>query len=188
MSRLIGMLTAGLVSALALPAAPGATILQNTGGDIGSIFAFVGESFTTPEGGPWSNITFNFYSDVPATTPAAAGTAFLLTQEYLGTPNALGTGTAGFLAQSTGISGGQYVFDPSLILQPNTKYFLYENLAFTTSGGNTFAGGNAYFAFPATDSFAPAPVPGGSGLQAANFLLSGTPVNTAVPEIGRAHV
>ena len=39
-----------------------------------------GQSVTTPAGGPWNNITFNFFSDF-AGTPAAAGTLFLLSQE-----------------------------------------------------------------------------------------------------------
>jgi hypothetical protein len=183
MRKLIGLMTTSLLISMAVPAASGATILQNTGGTLGVVTNFFGESFTTPAGGPWSNITFNFFSDIPATTPTAAGTAFLLTQEYLGTPASLNSSVPGFLAASTSVSSGHYNFDPTLVLQTNTKYFLYENASLATSGGNAIAGGNAYFAVDSTTNFAPAPVlPPGLGLQAANFLLSGTPTNTAVPE------
>src|ERR1017187_1218375 len=101
-------------------------IVQQTAG-LGSATEFFGESFTTPSGGPWGSITFNFYSDVPAATPAAAGNAFLLTQEYLGTPSALTSSTPGFLAASVSISGGVYIFNPSVVINPATQYWVYEN-------------------------------------------------------------
>jgi hypothetical protein len=85
-----------------------AVIDQYLNGTVVAVAVF-GESFTTPSGGPWSGIQFNFYSDVPPTAPAATGDAFLLTQEYLGTPSAHGSSTPGFLAESTGISGGKYI-------------------------------------------------------------------------------
>jgi hypothetical protein len=170
-------LAAGL---LATPTASADVIVQNTAGKAGVTTEFFGESFTTPAGGPWSSLAFNFYSDIPATTPTAAGTAFLLTQEYLGTPAALGSGTAGFLAASTGISGGLYLFGPSATLQANTKYYLYEDASLTSSGGNAIAGGAAYFAATSTSNFATIAIPGSADLQAANFTLTGTPL--AVPE------
>jgi len=99
-----------------------------SGADSTVVPTYCGQSFTTPSGGPWHNITFNFYSTpaggaTPASTPAAAGTAFLLTQEYLGTPAALSSSTPGYLAQSISISGGVYVFPSSLALSPGTKYW-----------------------------------------------------------------
>jgi len=182
MNRLTIMLSACLLLAAGAPAASGATILQNTGGSLGVVSGFFGESFTTPAGGPWSSVAFNFYSDIPATTPTAAGTAFLLTQEYLGTPAGLGTALPGFLAQSTGVSGGQYNFAPTLVLQPNVKYFLYENASLNTSGGNSITGGNAYFAALSSNNFVTAVIPSSTALQASNFLLTGTPLATVVPE------
>jgi hypothetical protein len=151
-------------------------IVQNTGGAAGIQTEFFGESFTTPVGGPWTGIAFNFYSNIPATIPTAAGTAFLLSQAYLGTPSALGTGTPGFLAASTSITGGKYIFDSSVTLQANTMYFLYENAALATSGGNTLAGAAAYFAGTSNTDFATATV--GGIPQVANFSLTGQ----AVPE------
>jgi hypothetical protein len=149
-------------------------IVQNTGGTAGSATEFFGESFTTPVGGPWTGIAFNFYSDIPATIPTAAGTAFLLSQQYLGTPSALGTGTPGFLAASTSITGGQYIFDSSVTLQANTQYFLYENALMTTTGGNSLTGAAAYFAITSDTDFATF----GAPPQVSNFSLTGQ----AVPE------
>src|SRR5882757_8437152 len=107
------VLIAGVVAGLA----SAGVIDTNTAGAFSNT-AFFGESFTTPGGGPFNNIAFNFFSDVPATTPTAGGTAFLLSQVYLGAPAGLTTATPGFLAQSTSISSGRYLFNPSLILQP----------------------------------------------------------------------
>lgn len=149
-------------------------ILQNLGGP-GAVAGFFGESFTTPASVTWNNVTFNFYADVPATTPAAAGIAFLLTQEYLSTPNGLSSSTLGFVAESTGISTGEYIFAPSLTLQPSTMYFVYENGNMTASGGNTVSGDLAYVTSSGTGNFVTAQT------QASNFLLTGSAV-TSVPE------
>ena len=181
MRRLFGTLAAMFLIASTTPSVSAEIILQNTGGTAGTLTEFFGSSFTTPTGGPFDNITFNFYANIPATTPSAAGTAFLLTKEYLGSASALSTSTAGFLAESTGISGGEFVFASSVVLQANTQYFLYGNAALTSSGGNTFPGSAAYFANSSTDNFAMATVPGTNNPQASNFLLGGTTMAT-VPE------
>jgi hypothetical protein len=153
--------------------APAGVILQVTSGTGFATESF-GESFTTPSGGPWNSITFNFYSDVPAVTPAAAGNAFLLTQEYLGTPSGLSAATPGFLAESVSISGGVYIFNPSVVLDPNTEYWLYEDTLMTSTGSGTggSAAGQAYFS-DGTSSFSVF-----DGGQLANFTLS----SSSVPE------
>jgi len=171
-----------LIVGLAAGLASAAVIDSNTSGAFSNT-AFFGESFTTPGGGPFNNIAFNFFSDVPATTPTAGGTAFLLSQVYLGTPAGLTTATPGFLAQSTSISSGRYLFSPSVTLQPNTKYFLYENAAILASGGNKITGGEGYFAFTSTGNFATAQTIDLNGdLQSANFTLTADTVVSAVPE------
>ncbi len=114
----------------------------------------VGESFTTPAGIPWNDIAFNFFSTPASLTPPpfasgplAAGTAYLLTQEYLGSPASLSSLTPGFLAASTGIVAGQYIFASNVILNPNTEYWIYEDTAILTTGDG-FAGTSgqqAYF-------------------------------------------
>jgi len=148
-----------IVLAATVSPAPAQIILQVTSGQ-GTAIAFFGQSFTTPAGGPWSEITFNFYATpatgtTPASTPVAAGTAFLLTQEYLGTPAALSTSTPGFLAQSIGVFGGVYAFPPSVVLNPGTEYWIYENASMTITGNDTGGSpaGAAYFAATSNTNF-----------------------------------
>jgi len=158
------------------------TIVQVTSGT-GIAGAYFGESFTTPAGGAWNHITFNFYAtaasgSTPASTPAAAGTAFLLTQEYLGTPAALSSSTPGFLAQSISNAGGVYTFPPSVVLNPNTQYWVYEN-ALMIATGNGSAGTPAQFAYfssTATSNFVTF-----GGTQVANFLVAGNGGVAATP-------
>jgi hypothetical protein len=130
---------------------------------------YFGESLATPDGGPWSGLTFNFYSNTPPTTPLAVGTAFLLSLEYLGTPAGLSSSTPGLLGQSTGISSGAYVFDPSLTLQPNTTYYIYENALAINTGSATAgaSGSHIYFALSDTTNFF------SGDIGRANFQLSG---------------
>lgn len=122
--------------------AQGGVILLVNGGTVTDPIAEdLGESFTTPGGGPWTDIAFNFFSDVPAVTPLAAGDAFLFSQEYLGAPGAMSSATPGFLGESTSVAGGQYIFDPSMILNPGTEYWLYVDTPLQTTGAST--GGTA---------------------------------------------
>ncbi len=76
-------------------------------------------------GGPFDNINFNF---VDAVNPT--GDLFILTQAYAGTPPALSGTTPGFLAESTGVSGGVYQFDPTVTLSGSTQYFFYVDQPF----------------------------------------------------------
>jgi MYXO-CTERM domain-containing protein len=166
------------VAAALAGAALAATIDSQTAGNnfVGNSTNYWGESFTTPGGGPWSNIGFNFYSDIPATTPAAAGTAFMLSEEYGGTPLGLSSSTPGFLAASTSIVSGQFIFDPSLVLQPDTQYFLYANTPFSITGTRGDFSGQVYFTTSTSQDFTLL-----DGLVDANFLVSGNAI-ASVPE------
>jgi hypothetical protein len=131
-------------------------IVENLAGTKESgIGLFIGQSFTTPSsGGPWDDITFNYFTFTSPTIPVATGTAFLLSQEYLGTPPNLGSSTFGFLAESTMIIGGMHVFPTALELSPGTQYFVYENaVSPDLSGGNTISGGQGYFTHSASGDF-----------------------------------
>src|SRR5690242_7666954 len=60
----------------------------------------LGQSLMTPAGGPWNNLTFNWFDtggtpNLGVPSPIATGTLFLLNQEYLGTPAALSAATSG---------------------------------------------------------------------------------------------
>lgn len=129
-------------------------------GNIGNNNAPFGQSVTTPAGGPWNSIQFNFYDINLA--PAASGTLFVLSQEYTGAPAALSNATAGFLASSATISGGAWQFN-ALTLQPNTQYFFLMNSTalpfWVFSTLDNFAGGSmytanaaAYFSIPGQDT------------------------------------
>jgi hypothetical protein len=172
MSRQAFAASLALAAALTSSHAFSAVIAQNTAGTFLNAAAFWGQSFTTPSGGPWDDTTFNFFSNVPATTPVAFGAAFLLDQQYLGTPSNLSVSTPGFLGASAGITGGMYVFPTALVLDPGVQYFVYENEpipAGDITGGNTITGGQDYFAPNASSDFA-------AGGLSANFSVSGTVV------------
>lgn len=108
--------------AAALPARA-TTLADYTAGttDSGGYF---GLAFTTPSGGPWDEITFNFFA-VDGTTPVAAGTAYLFTSAYTGSPT--GLSSASYLAASTGVSSNVYDFSATFTLQPGTTYYIYED-------------------------------------------------------------
>ncbi len=169
------LIMVALLTCAAIPARAD-VIVQNTGGSRLTFDEYEGESFKTPSDFLYHNITFNFYSDVPATTPAAAGTAFLLSQAYAGTPGGLSMTTPGFLTASTSATGGVFAFNPNFVLLTNTTYYLYANANLIISGSNTFANSLLYFAASATSNFTPT-------AALANFSLNGTRVGTPlVPE------
>ncbi len=142
---------------------------------------YFGQSFTTTTATAENNIVFNWFSDVPATTPYALGTGFLLSSAYTGTPAGLNSATPGFLGQADA-AGGFYTFDSSLTLFPGTQYFFYGNALIPTgakSGGNVYAGGTAFFSTSADVNFLTDP----RGLSG-NFRVTGSPVGASVPDGG----
>jgi len=169
-----GIAVASLLIASAPEASADIVASFTSGTDLSTEAGFVGQSFTTTNLVPETNITFNFYSNVPPSTPEAVGTGFLLSQEYLGTPTALSSSTPGFLAQAAA-SGGEYSFGSAATLLPSTQYFLYENVLIpsgTTSGGSfSYSGGQSYYTPSSSSDF-------GGGGASANFLVQGS----AVPE------
>ena len=87
---------------------------------------------------------------------------------------ALSPAAPGFIATDTSIVGNVYVFDPSVMLQPNTQYFLYSNALFpggSVTGGPV--GSGLYVTVSSDSSFTP-------GAGTFNFALDGT----AAPEPG----
>jgi PEP-CTERM motif len=148
-----------------------ALIVQNTAPGSITITSAWGESVTTPAGGPWNNLTFNFYA--PGNTPRANGGLYLLSQEYLGTSAALSTSTPGFLGFTNTITSNVWSFASSVTLSPSTQYFFYEDTVDSTPNlstiTNSYAGGQFYSApglnnYTTTTSFD------------MNFSLSGTVV------------
>src|SRR5262245_22182496 len=146
---------------LAVLPASAATIATNTVVDGWFGFEFVGQSFTTPAGGPWNHITFNFFG---SGTAVAEGTLYIFTSAFTGGPADLSRSTP--LAMSTGVSNGAYMFDPAFTLPPNTTYYAYSDwpwptVSFSSHGGGMFIAGDQVPSFQA--------YPGAS----ADFLVSG---------------
>lgn len=182
MTRLLTLLVA---SALLAPTPAAAEVITEftTGASANILQEIPGQSFTTPAGGPWYQITFNFFSDQsPAATPSASGTLYLFDRPYTGVVNDLGLATTadGLLATTSGVSGGVYQFDPSFTLQPNNQYFAYADgrVQFSTTGAGSYPGGNRYISGGPFDAFIDSP----SGDN--NFRVSGTVVarTEGIPE------
>lgn len=134
-----GFSRAGRVLALALALlipfgsrTEGAVIQSfNVGGTAGGNAQDPGIRLTTPVGGPWTNITFNWYQTSTGAS-YAIGTLFLLSQEYLSTPQALSSSTPGYLGSAAG-NGTLYTFNSAITLQGNTQYYFYADLGLTAA-------------------------------------------------------
>ncbi len=142
---------------------------------------YIGQGFETGLGGDWTDITFNFFSS-PG-TPYALGTLYLFDQPFTGTPSTLSAAAPGFIATDSSISGGVYVFDPSVLLLPITQYYVYADTAFPsgsiTGGLPGSVGESGTFATFGTVS----PTGSYSALpDLPNFVVDGT----YVPEPGTA--
>ena len=125
----------------------------------------MGQSVTTPSGGPWSQITFNYYEggDTPAGEyfldfggdPFAIGDLFLLSQAYFGNHDNLSSSTTGYLAKSTGTqadgSGLEWTFAAEVTLQADTQYWFYmDSYPGEVLGINAaYSGGDMYYAWAA---------------------------------------
>lgn len=176
MRRLLSAMVSGALMFVAAGSAAAQTTLASfTSGADGSDIFIPGVRVPVSGTGTYDHLTFNFYSDEPATTPTAFGTLFLLSTEYLGTPADLTTTTAGYLAQSQGIMGGVYVFDPTVTLLRGQTYYFYANATGLTTGEGGLVDGGLYGSDQATDPFHPTPS------SEPNFRLAGQPVS-ATPE------
>lgn len=165
---------AAAVLALLSAAAPvlAGTIVADTSGNQSSRFQFYwGQSFTTPAGTGWNNISFNFYD--LSLAPYAAGQGYLFGRAYAGTP--AGLAAAGALAVSAVANGSSYDFAPAVRLRPGRTYYFYADAPMRLRGGGvTDVGGSAVFTQFGSQAYASA------GGRNADFQVSGT--SLAVPE------
>ena len=142
-----GLVVSGIAVSSVFSSANADVITSNTSAE-GTTAGYIGQSVTTGNGGPWNNITFNFFSNTAATNPSASGNLFIFSQAYSGIVGNLSSGATGYLADTTTISGGKYIFQSNLTLQPQTQYFFYSNALFfptvAISFSNPYPGGNAY--------------------------------------------
>jgi hypothetical protein len=179
MTRKLIMATLAIVLLPGVHAFAGIITSNSTGTSLSNVngVGSLGQSVTTPTGGPWDHLSFHFVKSDG--TDYAQGTLYLLSQSYSGNRFGLSSGTAGFLASTSTITAGNWVFADNVTIQQNTHYFFYMDSLFLGPevkfslfnpylGGNTFqaTGAGNYAATPANDL---------------RFSLNGTEVS-AVPE------
>lgn len=162
----------GALATVAVAAPAAAAIVEDRTGVSSSRFQFYwGQSFTTPVGIGWNNVSFNFY-DLGA-APFALGTGYLFTSAYAGTP--AGLAAAGALAASAPADGSTFTFAPGFRLAASTQYFFYQDTPMRLLGnGSADVGGSVVFTSNGTEAFASA------GPGNTNFTVNGTAA--AVPE------
>jgi len=153
-----------------------ADVITAITGGLASIGSYaLGESLTTPTGGPWSDLTFNFYDASGNPYANNTITVYLLSAAYSGTAAALSSSTTGYVDSTSTVSGTAWVFNPATTIQAGTKYWVYMSAAPTTplkySVPDPYSGGQMYYAHPNYSSLS-------AGL---NFQLQGA-VGADTPE------
>jgi hypothetical protein len=169
-----------LALGVACPGSAQTVITQSTTGTFpsqGSGF-YLGQSATTPAGNSWDNLSFSFDA---SGTPYANGELFLLSSAYAGAPSGLSSSTTGYVASTTDIESGEWVFAPDVTLDASTQYYFYDATAFSGTevlyaASDVYSGGEA---FQANDSSGPFYAISSADI---NFTLSATDV----PEPGVA--
>jgi hypothetical protein len=173
------MIILGIIAAWQLSAG---TLVQDLTPAGTLTLGYFGEELVTPVGGPWNSLTFNFFSadslasGIPS-TPAAAGTLYLLNSEYLGLASALSTSTPGYLASTSTVSGGVWDFASSVTVSPGVTYWLYggsQMSALTVTNSSAVNPPTPYFDVP-EGPVGFFPVTGAD----VNFNFSGTVVTTS---------
>ena len=178
----VALVTALLFSTAAVD---GAVILSEKDGTTRVINQIPGQSLTTGSDGSWTNITFNFYNADSPPDSVASGTLYLLSQEYLGQPVNLSTGTTGYISHTsttqTEGSGDEWVFS-GVTLESSTQYWFYatSSQSIVVNGTDDVSiGGQYYEANGPTLAFAAT-----AEAEDANFELEGTASSEAIPEPG----
>jgi len=190
--------TAYVPAASLVTIAESSTVEQVTAGQTATSNNYLGQSVSVPGGPSYNNIRFNWDGTVrvaPLTPgargPLAVGALFILTQEYLGLPGNLGTSTPGFLAQTSRVEQGQYVFAPSVTLEGGTKYWFYAYWAPGSAGivspitgfsEDAYGGGDMYIAPELGGSFAPLPFR--KALASWRVISFGPPIEYYKPPAG----
>jgi len=176
----IGMLMFGILLLAAQPSSADVIKIDISGNGMGNPFAgWFGVRVVIPDPPPtsWDNIKFNFFAPPMANlTPVALGTLYMLSTEYLGKPMDLGVTTPGYMAMSSGIAGGEWYYDPSVVVWASSTYWFYSNTKFDAQ---TIVGPTletiGYFSFAWDGNFV------GLDPDGMNYRLTGNTVN-AVPE------
>ena len=108
--------------------------------------ALLAQSITLPPGGAFNHIRFR-WTPFPG-APPLTGSVYVIDREYLGPITSVST-APGLVARSTGIEGGESVFDPAVTLAGGTKYWFASDssVGFLCSQptSDVYAGGDLYF-------------------------------------------
>ena len=132
--------------------------------------AYWGQAITTPAGGPYDDLVFNFHD---GSTPVAAGNLYLFSSPYTGAAD--GLASASYVAVAA-VADGVYTFDHTVTLQDSTQVFLYSDAPQSVTTDTNFTYDNGYSIFnifldqglkPYSDDI--------------DFLLRGDPVDTPEP-------
>ena len=158
-------------------AVEGAVILEETDGEDQVVNMIPGQSLTTGSGGPWTDITFNFYDAENPANSVASGWLYLLDEEYTGMPSNLGTGTSGYISRTNttqaeeGGPGNEWVFS-GVTLQSSSQYWFYATSAqaIVVNGANDATIGGQYYEAPSVGN----PFAATTSEEDANFELEGT--------------
>ena len=129
------------------------TGLDVTSGGTGT-FNWAGQSFVVAEAGSFVDLRFHWYSFQRA--PVAFGNLYLLTQEYLGVPGALGPSTPGFVARSESAAGGVYAFASQVAITGGVRYWVYTDAHGSFAGSfdtDIYPGGDMYVTGYPTNPF-----------------------------------
>jgi hypothetical protein len=117
-----------------------------------------GQEVTTPDGGPWANIQFNFW-DIDGNV-YALGDLYLLAEPHIGSPASLSRSAPGFIGTAAAIEN-KWTFDENITLQPNQHYYFYMSShppAGTIATTNETASGyQSYGSDNGTDNFVSRP-------------------------------
>jgi hypothetical protein len=113
--------TVGALATLSMVGVAHAAIVSQelSGSATTAVAYYWGETFTTAAGGPWQDLSVNFYA--PSGAPLAGGVGYIFSGPYGGTPG--GLASAGALATSVVTTGGSWQFAPSFTLAASTEYF-----------------------------------------------------------------
>jgi len=146
-------------------------ISSDTSGISGSTSYYPqGDIITTPAGGPWDDLTFNFYFYNGSLNPSASGDLYIFTTPVTENVGSISSSDPGFLAMASA-SGNLWTFATGVELDPDTTYYFYN----TTASSDEYGSGDAGVYAPLGGSFEPA------GLTV-DYSLAGDVA--AVPEPG----
>jgi hypothetical protein len=128
-----------------VPAVTLTTIAELTRQGINSGPISAGQSVTVS--GTYDNLRFRFL--VPPGGEPANGELFLFNREYLGSQHDMGPGSPGFVASTSRLDDGEWVFDPGVSVTAGQYWFMAKSpmrIYTTPTTSDFYPGGDVYTA------------------------------------------